>query len=153
MIVFWSVRVNRDLRIVIHKTASSLLLVYVAHHDDAYTWAERRRIEEHPGAVAYGKEFPEFRVQVPVDGKVNGRPVTIGNGFQVSFIADSLDAVNAFHAAALEAGAVSEGEPGRKPHYGPAYYGCFVRDPDGHKIEAMYWDATAGLEAESHALF
>jgi catechol 2,3-dioxygenase-like lactoylglutathione lyase family enzyme len=112
-----------------------------------------RRIEEHPGAVAYGKEFPEFRVQVPVDGKVNGKPATIGTGLQVSFIADSLDAVNAFYAAALEAGAVSEGAPGRRPHYGPAYYGCFVRDPDGHKIEAMYWDATAGLEAESHAPF
>jgi len=50
---FWSIRVNRDLRIVVHKTASSFLLAYVAHHDDAYTWATRRRIETHPktGAV------------------------------------------------------------------------------------------------------
>jgi catechol 2,3-dioxygenase-like lactoylglutathione lyase family enzyme len=105
-----------------------------------------RRIEEHPGAVAYGKEFPEFWVQVPV----NGHPATIGNGIHISFVADSKDTVNAFHAAALEAGAVNEGEPGRKPHYGPAYYGCFVRDPDGHKVEVMYWDAEAGLEAETH---
>jgi len=112
-----------------------------------------RRIEEQPGAVAYGKEFPEFQVQIPVDGKVNGKPAIIGNGLQVSFVADSLNAMNAFYAAALEAGAESVGEPGRRPHYGPAYYGCFVRDPDGHKIEAMYWDATAGLEAESHAPF
>ena len=66
---------------------------------------------------------------------------------------DSLDAVNAFHVAALEAGAVNEGEPGRRPYYGPAYYGCFVRDPDGHKIEAMYWDAAAGLEAETQGVF
>ena len=55
-----------------------------------------RRIEEHPGAVAYGKEFPEFWVQVPV----NGHPATIGNGIHISFLADSAAAVNAFHAAA-----------------------------------------------------
>src|ERR1700751_2402848 len=50
---FWSVRVSRDIRIVVHKTGESLLLAYVGHHDDAYRWAERRRIEVHPktGAV------------------------------------------------------------------------------------------------------
>ena len=50
---FWSVRVNRDIRIIVHKTQASLLLAYVDHHDKAYGWAERRRIEAHPrtGAV------------------------------------------------------------------------------------------------------
>jgi len=50
---FWSVRVNRDIRIIVHKTAQSFLLAYVDHHDEAYKWAERRRIEAHPktGAV------------------------------------------------------------------------------------------------------
>lgn len=50
---FWSVRVNRDIRIIVHRTAGSLLLAYVDHHDKAYAWAERRRIEAHPrtGAV------------------------------------------------------------------------------------------------------
>lgn len=45
---FWSARVNRDIRLVLHKTADSLLIAYVGHHDDAYAWAERRRIEAHP---------------------------------------------------------------------------------------------------------
>src|SRR3954470_22314178 len=45
---FWSMRVNRDVRIIVHKTAASLLLAYVDHHDKAYAWAERRRIEAHP---------------------------------------------------------------------------------------------------------
>jgi hypothetical protein len=45
---FWSVRVNRDIRIIVHRTATSLLLAYVDHHDRAYAWAERRRIEAHP---------------------------------------------------------------------------------------------------------
>ena len=45
---FWSVRVNGDIRMIVHKTASALLLCYAGHHDDAYTWAERSRIERHP---------------------------------------------------------------------------------------------------------
>jgi hypothetical protein len=47
---FWSIRVNR---IIVHKTAASFMLAYVDHHDDAYDWAERRRIEAHPrtGAI------------------------------------------------------------------------------------------------------
>jgi hypothetical protein len=45
---FWSLRVNRDLRIIVHKTAASILICYVDHHDKAYAWAVRRRIEAHP---------------------------------------------------------------------------------------------------------
>lgn len=50
---FWSARVNRDVRLIIHKTDESLLVAYVDHHDAAYAWAERRRIEAHPrtGAI------------------------------------------------------------------------------------------------------
>lgn len=97
-----------------------------------------RRVEEFPGAIAYGKRYPEFWVQVPIDG----HPASVGNGAHVGFIAPSRDAVHAFHAAALAAGAADEGAPGPRPHYGEPYYGCFVRDPDGHKIEAAFWDET-----------
>ena len=45
---FWSVRVSRDLRLIIHKSGSNLLLCYVDHHDAAYRWAESRRLEKHP---------------------------------------------------------------------------------------------------------
>jgi hypothetical protein len=45
---FWSVRVSGDLRLIVHKTQSSLLLCYVDHHDRAYAWAERRKLETHP---------------------------------------------------------------------------------------------------------
>ena len=45
---FASVRVSRDIRLIVHQTAGSLLLCYVDHHDKAYAWAERRRIETHP---------------------------------------------------------------------------------------------------------
>jgi mRNA-degrading endonuclease RelE of RelBE toxin-antitoxin system len=45
---FWSVRVSRDIRLIVHRTPGSLLLCYVDHHDDAYAWAERRKLETHP---------------------------------------------------------------------------------------------------------
>src|SRR5918999_367335 len=45
---FWAVRVNADIRLIVHKTDASLLLCYVDHHDRAYAWAERRKIETHP---------------------------------------------------------------------------------------------------------
>ncbi|OVE88124.1 DNA helicase [Agrobacterium tumefaciens] len=45
---FWSARVNKDIRIVLHKRGGNTLLAYVAHHDDAYAWAQRRRVDEHP---------------------------------------------------------------------------------------------------------
>ena len=45
---FWSVRASSDLRIIVHKTSGSLLLCYVDHHDKAYDWAERRKLETHP---------------------------------------------------------------------------------------------------------
>lgn len=50
---FWSARVSQDIRIIVHRTESSIMLAYVDHHDKAYAWAERRRIEQHPrtGAI------------------------------------------------------------------------------------------------------
>lgn len=45
---FWSVRVGRDVRLIVHKTDASLLLCYVDHHDKAHQWAERRKLETHP---------------------------------------------------------------------------------------------------------
>jgi superfamily I DNA/RNA helicase len=45
---FWSARVSLDLRLILHRTESSLLLCYVDHHDEAYDWARRRKLETHP---------------------------------------------------------------------------------------------------------
>src|SRR6202048_2273153 len=45
---FWSVRASSDIRLIVHKSDPSLLLCYVGHHDDAYDWAERRKLETHP---------------------------------------------------------------------------------------------------------
>jgi len=66
---FASVRVNADIRLIVHRTESSLLLCYVDHHDAAYRWAERRRIERHPktGAAQIVEVRETVRqIEVPV---------------------------------------------------------------------------------------
>lgn len=59
---FWSVRVNADIRLIVHRSERSLLLCYVGHHDDAYRWAERRKIERHPATGA--AQLVEIRERV-----------------------------------------------------------------------------------------
>jgi len=77
-----------------------------------------RRLETIGGiAMAYGKLYPEFWIALPH----NDEKATIGNGVHVGFIASSKEQVHAFYDAAF-------------------YYGCFIIDPDGHKIEATFWD-------------
>lgn len=60
-----------------------------------------------------------------------------GEGWHVAFKAPTHEAVDAFHAAALRHGASDEGGPGLRPSGGPTYYAAFVRDPDGHRLEAV----------------
>lgn len=72
---FWSVRVNREIRLIVHRTKASLLLCYVDHHDEAYRWAEQRRLERHPktGAAQFVEvvervreiEIPQYSVAEP----------------------------------------------------------------------------------------
>ena len=59
---FWTARASRDIRIVLHKKDGSTLLAWVGHHDDAYAWAERRRVEAHPKTGA--AQIVELRERV-----------------------------------------------------------------------------------------
>ncbi len=59
---FWSVRVSSDVRLIVHRTADSLLLCYVDHHDKAYAWAEGRKLETHPTTGA--AQLVEIRERV-----------------------------------------------------------------------------------------
>ena len=78
--------------------------------------------------VMFGREEPVF---VIAD---NERP---GEGNHVAFRAETRAQVDAFHHAALQAGARDNGGPGMRDHYGPNYYAAFVLDPDGFNIEAL----------------
>ncbi len=93
----------------------------------------KRVMEFLPYAVAYGVNSPQFWVQIPHDRNA----ASAGNGVHVAFNAASKNAVNAFHRAALGAGGADDGAPGHRPDYSPEYYGAFVRDLDGNKLEAM----------------
>ncbi len=108
----------------------------LAFYDDVLGTLGCKRLMEHPGAVAYGKAFPEFWVQKPHDGQA----ASVGNGTHFGFSTTSKEQVDNFYAVALQAGAVDDGAPGPRADYGEPYYGCFLRDLDGHKIEAAYWD-------------
>src|SRR5882757_6152864 len=72
---FWSVRVNEDIRLIVHRTPTGLLLCFVGHHDAAYAWAERRRIERHPTTgAAQLVELPERVEHVAIPAVATAAP-------------------------------------------------------------------------------
>lgn len=97
----------------------------------------KRVMEFLPGAIAYGesRDRPQFWIGLPHDRNA----ASVGNGAHVGFIARSKAAVMNFHAAALAQGGSNNGEPGPRPDYGPEYFGAFVYDLDGNKIEATLY--------------
>jgi len=107
-----------------------------AFYDKVLSTLGCKKVMEYPGAVAFGREFPEFWIQTPPDGK----PATIGNGSHISFFANSKEAVHVFHETALNEGGKDDGAPGPRPDYGEQYYGCFIIDLDGNQIEATFWN-------------
>ena len=87
-----------------------------------------------PNALAYGTPTGEkFFVLSPFDGN----EARAGNGVHAAFKVDSRATVDAFHKTALVCGGSDEGAPGPRPHYHPNYYGAYVRDPDGNKLQAV----------------
>ncbi len=75
---FWSVRANDDIRLIVHQTEASLLLCYVDHHDDAYAWAVRRKIEVHPRTgAAQLVEVRERVEEIPVYKYVEATPTPV----------------------------------------------------------------------------
>ncbi len=89
---------------------------------------------ELPGTLAFGTlTGPKLFVLSPFDGG----DASVGNGAHAAFLAPDRAAVDAFHAAALAHGGSCEGPPGPRPHYHANYYGAYVRDPDGNKLQAV----------------
>ena len=75
---FWSVRVGSDIRLIVHKTAASLLLCYVDHHDRAYDWGERRKLETHPKTgAAQLVEIRETVKEIVVPVYVQAEPAAV----------------------------------------------------------------------------
>lgn len=86
------------------------------------------------GMAAYGTPTgPKVFIVPPFDGN----PARSGNGVHVAFLVQERAKVDAFHAAALAHGGTDEGAPGPRPQYHANYYGAYVRDPDGNKLQAV----------------
>ena len=93
------------------------------------------------GVVVVSEGPPEYGVELcPPDGKVSlclfqsqVKPAPL----HIAFVAGNRAQVDAFHAAALQAGGKDHGAPGLRPHYHANYYAAFVIGPDGHNVEAV----------------
>jgi catechol 2,3-dioxygenase-like lactoylglutathione lyase family enzyme len=88
------------------------------------------------GFIGWGVPYAEgfgLWLSKPFDGA----PQHPGNGNMLAFRAASTEQVEAFFVTALANGGTDEGAPGPRPHYGPNFYACYVRDPDGNKLACV----------------
>ena len=95
------------------------------------------RLVTRTATVGFGKSYPEFWINLRADMA----PVAAVSGVHICLRAKSTGEVDAFHAAALDAGGQSDGVPGLRPHDRVRYYAAFIRDLDGNRIEAVTFPA------------
>jgi len=118
----------------------SIPVVAVDHaasfYDSVLATIGLQRRKERPGAIGYGpatRAAPVFWI-LERSSQGGARP---GLGLHVSFEAPNRASVDAFHETALACGGHDAGRPGVRPHYTAPFYGAFVIDLDGFKIEAV----------------
>jgi catechol 2,3-dioxygenase-like lactoylglutathione lyase family enzyme len=91
------------------------------------------KLVERPATIGFGKKYPELWLNL----RQELAPAPTNPGGHIALRAASEEAVRAFHAAALAAGGASDGEPGPRQAALTTYFGAFIRDPDGNKLEAV----------------
>ncbi|MBI5103520.1 MAG: VOC family protein [Solirubrobacterales bacterium] len=99
-------------------------------YDAVFSRLGLRRVFEGKAAIAYGSHEPRFWIVA------RGREARPGFG-HVAVGAAGRAAVDAAHAAGLEAGGRDDGPPGPRPQYGPRYYAAYLLDPDGLRLEVV----------------
>jgi catechol 2,3-dioxygenase-like lactoylglutathione lyase family enzyme len=108
--------------------------------DFAASKAFYAKVLEPLGVKIVGEGVPTYGVELCGEGiaslvlfQTDEKPAHL----HIAFVAETRQQVDAFHRAALEAGAKDNGPPGLRPNYSPNYYAAFVIGPDGHNIEAV----------------
>ncbi|QOZ35020.1 VOC family protein [Bradyrhizobium sp. CCBAU 53421] len=91
------------------------------------------RLVTRPATIGFGKAYPEFWINL----RATMAHVAHESGSHICLRAKTTAEVDAFHAAALASGGLSDGPPGLRPHDRVRYYAAFVLDPDGNRIEAV----------------
>jgi catechol 2,3-dioxygenase-like lactoylglutathione lyase family enzyme len=111
-----------------------------AFYDAVLATVGYRRMKERDGAIGYGHmgegHPPVFWILQRQDGSA-----APGIGLHISFRAKDRNMVHGFHTTALAKGGTDAGAPGPRPQYTAGFYGAFVFDPDGYKIEAVVREA------------
>lgn len=92
-----------------------------------------RLMDERDGALDFGSGTTIFSLEKPI----NGKPATPGNGAHIAFSLETRKDVDRFYEVGLANGGRDGGKPGLRPEYDAHYYGAFLYDPDGNKIEAV----------------
>jgi len=110
------------------------LKVMATFYDAALAPLGQVRVWDGPRSVGYGLPGQGDKLLLNLIDDGAHAP---GPGFHLAFSANSRDAVDQFHAAALAHGGTDNGAPGPRPHYGPNYYAAFVIDPEGCRVEAV----------------
>ena len=95
------------------------------------------RLVSRPATVGFGKTYPEFWINL----RTGMAKVAPESGVHICLRARTTREVDAFHAAALNAGGRSDGAPGLRAHDRVSYYAAFVLDPDGNRFEAVTFPA------------
>jgi catechol 2,3-dioxygenase-like lactoylglutathione lyase family enzyme len=92
-----------------------------------------KRLVQRTTSIGFGKKYPE----VWLNARADMPAAPVNPGAHVALRASSQEAVRAFHAAALRHGGTNDGEPGPRQAAMTTYFGAFILDPDGNKIEAL----------------
>jgi len=95
------------------------------------------KLADRPATIGFGKKYPELWL----NERRNMAPVDADTGAHICLRASSVEAVQAFHAAAITSGGASDGAPGPRSGQIGGYYAAFIRDPEGNKIEAATFTA------------
>src|SRR5690606_8084252 len=100
---------------------------------------ELTRLVARPHRIGFGKRYPE----IWLNARPAIAPIAPDIGAHIALRAPRADAVSAFHAAALAGGATCDGPPGPRQASMTTYFGAFIRDPDGNRVEAVHFPRPA----------